>query len=231
MAIPPPEPMRWPTTLAVTDVQWQLENVSRNGGPSISGEDQVAYGGSMSRWTLSLTVVVGSRTEIKCYRALMAALQGRANTILMPAFELNWSPASQAYGVTFNVCTFDDGATFADGSYFEMTGTYAYLAFAANELDSTIYITASPYVPTPGQYIGFNDDDGNHDFHVIACKSGPDGRAYMIEPAMRRRYESSQAILCERPQCEMRLASDTEGQLTISREQYQTPTLKFVEVF
>src|SRR5262245_36852647 len=100
MPIPPPEPVRWPTTLSVTDVQWQLENKSRSGGPSLSGKEQVVIDPS-GRWTLSLTVAVASRGQIECYRALMATLRGRARIILMPAFELNWSPASLAFGCAF----------------------------------------------------------------------------------------------------------------------------------
>lgn len=239
----------WPPTLQLDNLMFELENISRGGGPSISGKEQVVASLS-GRWTAKFETFLGSRNEVTCYRALRAALDGRAGVILISPCEPAWSPAALNGGTAMVLVTHSDTTTFSDGTEYEQDGTYCYLGSNANALDETLNINCWPINPVPGTYFSILDSLGVYRLHLItSAKYNDVGSAFSsgfssgfgsgvtpqfqitIRPPLREAYLAGQVLNFGRPFCQMRLAADTSGSLTRTRSSEAKPQLSLVEVF
>ncbi len=246
-------PIMWPATLPVNNLMFQLENMSRGGGPSLSGREQIVSSPS-GRWTASFDTVLGTKSEIACYRAMMARLEGRANTILISPCEPTFSPAGLAGSAASVQAPFGQAsgqsptALFSDGSQFEQDGTYA-LAISTGAAGAiTLQMSCTP-PPLVGTYFSLTPTGSPDDWQLYLIRSflfgsgspwsggfssafGPVNQYIVsIDPPLRSPVNVSTRLNFGRPLCRMRLTSDTAGPLTRTRTAWSTPSLKFVEVF
>src|SRR5215207_6554254 len=91
-------PEQWPSLLKPRSESWHLQNLSRSGGVSITGQEMVITSGS-SRWAASLTVPIHRRDQILAFRGLIGALHGRSGTVLVgPQDMCNVTWAIDEYG-------------------------------------------------------------------------------------------------------------------------------------
>ncbi len=89
----------WPNILFPGALMWMLENTSRGGGISTNGMEQFVGSGS-SRWRADYeSVPIQTEDEVLAWRAFLAAMRGRAGTVLLPVIDWRRSPwPRDAYG-------------------------------------------------------------------------------------------------------------------------------------
>lgn len=225
--------LAWPPILdAFTAIMWQTENVSRSGGVSVLGSEQVMLAPA-GRWKASLTLSVGAMSwngsdELLAFRGFMARLRGRAGVVDLPYFD-GRGPAQLA-GQTDTV-PFGDGSTFSDGALFEDDAAGVVLAAGAAMNATQITITYPAGVqPLPGQCIGL-PGGWMHQIADLLAQAGNDWTV-LISPWLRDDYAAGAPVEVDRPTSRMRLVSDTSGALTVQAgEAFANPTLEFVEAF
>lgn len=112
----------WPTcVLKPTAVQFSLAAMTTSGGASPTGSEQVV-GNSPGRAKISLnSIPIRNKQQIRCWRAIEAALGGRAGTILVPVYDKSRGPFPLVNGKSlfaYGDVPFSDDARFDDGSGF-----------------------------------------------------------------------------------------------------------------
>lgn len=205
-----------PLLLSFTSLMWQIGLVSRSGGPSLLGTEQIVSSPA-GRWMATITPQVGTMAwngseELLAYRGLMARLRGRANVVALPYFD-GRGPA-QLLG---------------------LPSVEAELAAAASMNAVQIVLTyPSGVAPLPGQAFSIEATDGGSWLHQIAAVVDQDGDDYtvLISPWLREDYAAGIAVEVDNPTSRMRLVTDLSGALTIQAGQaWANPTLEFVEAF
>lgn len=133
-----------------------LENQSSSGGVSILGNEQVVVAPS-SRWRARFSMPVVTETSVLAWRAFVAAMGGRAGTVLVPKWEA-YGPRD-ANGRRFEelaTALYGDGETNFDLSGFGQDDTPVYATLAEPAALNATQITVN-YAPgidgvRPGQY-------------------------------------------------------------------------------
>lgn len=216
----------WPSQLIPRESMFQPESVSRSAGASLVGSEQVSVSPA-ARWRASFSIPLNTEVKVLAFRAMMAKLQGRAGTILVPKWE-NFGPKD------------DNGRRLAhrsgvpDQRRFNLVGfdrsdlTYATTAFAADQSSTRIAIELNDTEgPRPGQFFGVDD-------RLYVCQSvwretGDAPLTVQFVPWLRAGIEAGARVILDRPVCLMRLASDLSGELTMNPSNVSEVQLDFVE--
>lgn len=223
----------WPAILAPRSASWMLENASRSGGASITGAEQVTISAA-SRWRASMTIPLVREEWIVSYRAMMAALDGRAGEVEVPVFDVfvprdangrRLSPIPAA-----PLANLDGGLLLHDTSALGQTNyTHATLAANAALRATRITLTAAPSwtVPRPGQYFGI----GARLYIARAVYRATETDPWTVDfrPGLRAAAIAGDRVILDRPVCTMRLASDDTGALELEFSRYGQATLEMVE--
>lgn len=226
------DPLWLPSFSKFVSIQWSIENVSRSGGMSLLGSEQVVSSPS-GRWKAALTLSVSAQAwnspgEVLLLRGLLAKLRGRARTIAVPYVDFR-TPAHLA-GIFIERVPHSDGSGISDGSAYSQASVPVTLA-ASVAMNATLVTLLFPagIQPLPGQC--FTLPDGR--MHQVADLIAFDGAAWMVEisPWLRADYAAGAAADFDKPNCPMRLAKDDSGALTITRDIFATPSIEFVEAF
>lgn len=208
--------------------------VSRSGGVSIAGSEQIVTSGA-GRWIgkLSFQVAFGLgsgriQDTVLIWRAILAQLQGRTNILVVGPFDSGNTPAYIAGNELSAVsATFSDGAAFSDGSEFATAQTPAGVvgAVATGATALTVDMLAG-HTPEPGQYFSVN----NRLFLIQTATAGSGNQWDLsVWPPAREAIGDGASAEFDDPVCMMRLASDVDGQIDFSAYYYSEPTINLVE--
>lgn len=220
----------WPPLLIPRQASFTLDVPSRSGGLSMTGSEQVTVSGA-GRWRARLDVPLARENRILEYRALMAQLQGRAGTVLVPKWErygprdANGRRLSQLQTAGYESC----GLNFDLSAFGQDVVVHASLAAAAAAGTTQISVTLEPGIdgPRPGQYFGIGD-------RLYLCQSvwqDEEGDPTNIRffPWLRAASASGTRVILDRPVCLMRLADDGSGNVMLDAGRHGTASFEFVE--
>ncbi|MEF2551986.1 hypothetical protein VQ042_11545 [Aurantimonas sp. A2-1-M11] len=219
----------WPAGIYPRNISFAIQNVSRSGGVSTNGQEQIVGSGA-GRWMAQLAgIPIKDDDAILTWRAFHIGLRGRAGTVLVPAFDwfrANWP--KDAYGRTLDP-TFTrrrqlDGTQFEDPEIPTQSQVNATFAAPAARRATTVQITVSQGTPIKaGQY--FSPSAGR--LHLVT--SLINATTFTIEPPLRDAVTLGQSVDFTRPTCEMRLMSDDDGRLGLEVARWGFVDLSFVE--
>lgn len=223
----------WPSVLVPSSESWRLVGGSRSGGPSLTGVEQSVVGPS-ARWRGTLTIPVNKPEKVLALRALLAALDGRAGTVLVGPVEVSRAPwfVDPLTGGKITYCRGEADAT-QDPAWDANADTSADLDFRLRDgapLNATSFILDRYRggLLSPGMYFSLDDR-----MHVITALGSPDtgaqGIALTFRPWLRANYPDQHRLEFGRPVCTMRLASDDTGALELQLSRFGTVTLDLVE--
>lgn len=223
-----------PNLVAFASASWQIINVSRSGGRSITGTEQVVNSPA-GNWVADIALNIGAMDwngsrELLAYRGFLARLRGRAMVVAVPYN--NGRGPSELLGLDITTglphsddTFFDDDTGYLNGSIPVQMGA----SIGANETDILLQYPSFAR-PKAGQAIMFPDGR----MHQIAQLLDNEGEYWTvrISPWTRAAYPAGTDIEVDRVTCLMRLASDEGGTLTVTAgEPWTSPRLQFVEAF
>ena len=221
----------FPSSPTPSAILFDLENVSRSGGISTNGQEQIVQSG-VSRWTATVAgLFIRRNDQILAWRALAARMRGRSGTILVPVFDgkrANWPRDQYGRQLKPNFTRYRalDGTQYESPELPQASRIIASFSASAAHRATTVQISMSQGTPPQvGQY--FSPSPGR--LHIITEAIG--GTAYRIEPPLRAPVTAGQAVNFERPTCEMRLKEDAGASLPLSLMQFSNLSLDFVEAF
>lgn len=172
--------------------------------------------------TLEFGTLVGDK--VLAYRALLASLEGRANCVRVPLFDLWYRARDEQIGA--GSVPHGDGAPFSDGSEY-LTDDLEGVTVTAVQGARTITADFGAYGPLlqGGLYFGL----GDHPY--IATRVMWEGTVATIgcTPSMRGDYVAAELRL--KPVMIARQTEDDGGELMLRRGRFGGPTLMLTEAF
>lgn len=229
----------WPAGLAPTGADVRLQRRSGIYASPFANGGQVAARAGADQWQAELSFTVLTRRQAGLVDALTDRLGGAVGVVVVPDFE-RLRPIQQIIALTARRENDTEPAVeraFADTGYdFEDTGngfvSGAPLTVAADVAAGDAVITVRGFVPGvvvawPGQtfsvanrlYRVANDGD------VVANGSGV--ASFTCAPLARVAHATGAQVICSRPACRMRLASEDIG--SEARKIFSDRPLSFVE--
>lgn len=210
------DPIVWPTcVLKPAAAQLSLAAMTTSGGASPTGSEQVV-GNSPGRVKIALNnIPIRNREQVRCWRAIDAALGGRAGTIMVPVYDKSRGPFPTVAGqilYTYGDISFGDGALFDDGSGFYQPVIIAVMASPYDvapgavtmpvqvdygaELEAGMVFSAGEYVYVISQILSVDDTDGNMVYSIA------------FRPPAREVIAADASLDFDNPAVRCRLASD-----------------------
>lgn len=162
--------------------------------------------------------------DVLAFRALMALLEGRANLVRVPLFDV-WLAASNAQ-IAAGLVPHSDGSSFSDGALY-LTNDLAGVLVSGVQGARNITADFGDYGPIlqAGQYFGLGDQP------YVCSGISWEGNVATIRcsPTLRQDYAAEPLRL--RPVMVARQTSDDGGEHMLKSLYYTTPTLDFEEAF
>lgn len=208
--------------LAPRIINLRLVNKTRSAGESITGFEQVA-GSLATRWAFSLEFNNLKRHLIPSYRAMVAALEGRANVLRVPVFDPQFWPSDEVLGISSS--THSDGTPFSDGGEYltsDVSGVTVTGARGVKQIAVDFAWYAQHF--SGGLYFGVENET------YLATSVFWEGTVATINFQPGLRQDHTGGIFRLRPRLLMRLADDQGGELALERGIKGAPTLELVEV-
>ena len=230
--------------LAAAQVMFHPTLMTRSGGPTVTGAEQVVASSS-GRWGATLSFEVGhgvgmidaaarDADSVLAWRAVLALLEGRTNILLIGPYDKYNAPAAIA-GTAYGGRTLhSDDMTFNDASQYQQGETPARVAaaYAVGATSVTVDMLAG-HSPEPGQYFSILD-------RLFLIKSAvlsttvADRWALGVWPPARVAITAAQVAAhlhaeFDEPRCKMRMAQDSTGQLALRQLYRSSPTFELVE--
>ncbi|MGB3486684.1 MAG: hypothetical protein WBA37_11830 [Xanthobacteraceae bacterium] len=206
------------------------------GGPALNSDWEQVVPQQAQRWRANVRLSVNTTEQIFALREMIFGLEGRANTIAVPAFDRARSPWAvdqwgRTLGPKFMRRQTLDGTPFADPANFVDS-----LITARVDLDTAL--RASQVIvnitkggaPTVGMYFSIGTR-----LHMIKKIDGVDGKRYALNiwPLLRADVVRGTPVNFTSPVCEMRFQTDDQGQDILSALdlfKFGAGTLAFEEV-
>lgn len=224
----------WPPALRFSEVLLEPRNLTRSGGQTLSGDEQIVVSPA-ARWAGTMTVPIADRRHgrpehrdaVLAWRWMKSG--GRAAAILVPAKD-GRGPAQRAGIVPCGgSITHSDGSTFSDGSGYgqSYSGAYLLAPVVMNATQMRINLGLGLQL-LPG--MRFSMPGGRlHEIVDIVAWDGGTIWTVIVGPWTAADWPAGTPLEFERPVCRMRLASDEAGALSLSLNRFATPTIEFVE--
>lgn len=211
----------WPATLTPQDVQILPPRRTAGLSRSLSGFTQAV---PVIRPPFGLTLTFGNLfgDEVLAWRALIAGLEGRANCVRVPVFDL-WFRASQEQ-LHAGGAAHSDGTAFSDGALY-LTDDLVGVTVTGVQGQRNISVDFGDYgqLLQAGLYFGL----GEH-LHIAQAVWWTGSVATIrCSPTLRQDY--ADAPLRLKPTVIARQTSDDGGALTLIRGRYGAPTLQLEE--
>jgi hypothetical protein len=216
----------WDTAiLPFHSVMFSRKNLSRSGGLTISGTEQVVQSSS-DFWEAEATIKIRSKEQRLAFRAYQAQNWGRAGQWLIPVCD-------PAYPVITNVLEASFGPDFGPDFSSPLTPTVetfvtvARVTNAAAKGDQVITFTMNA-PPLPGMYFSL----GSRLYLIGSVTPSNTVRTYTANFAPKLRAATSIGATMEfaNPRCLMRLAQDNIGQMNLDMLRFADVSLNFVEI-
>ena len=225
----------WPAALKPNNGGFGQLVRSLSGGPSLSGFEQVVPQ-MTDRWQARYQVPVRNREQMLAMRAMLSNLRGRTGTVALPAYENRYAPwHKDQYGrwrTPKTMRTRDlDGTPYADPANIDdtlITATVVNAVLAgATAIDITINVGYGDPV-RPGNRFSINA----RLYEIIGVSQVGLNYHVTIWPWLRFQVYHGTVVDFTSPVCEMRLASDDQGQdamQSLDVMKYAAPVLQFEE--
>ena len=213
----------WPATLIPRNIQILPPRATQGMSTSLNRTVQVQ---AAVRPPFSVMMEFDTLTngEVLAWRAVAALLEGRANTIRLPLFDL-WLRASEA-AIGAGLVAHGDGTSFSDGALYS-TADIAGVTVTGVQGQRNIAVDFGVYgrLLQAGQYFGLGDEP------YICSGITWVGTVATIRcsPTLRRNYTA--AALKLKPTMIGRLTSDDGMALMLKDLRYGAPSVTFVEDF
>lgn len=163
--------------------------------------------------------------DVLAYRALLASLEGRANLVRVPLFDM-WF-AAQAAQLGTGATPHSDDSPFSDGAFYLSGADLEGVLVSADMGARTITADFGDFgeLIEAGLYFGLGDQP------YIATQVSWAGSVATIRtsPTMRQDYVDQELRL--KPVMICRLTEDDGGQLTLTNMRFGAPTIEFTEAF
>lgn len=223
----------WPPLLFPREAEFFPATQTVSGGQSISGSEQVISSGGAGRWRAVMSVPVRGEERVLALRAMLAGLEGRLGTILVPKWDrfrqrdINGRRFSEVGATAYGDCSlnFDLSGWGQDENPPASTGE-------SSALGSTqISVNYAPGIDgvRPGQYFGIGPR--LHIVQQVWAEDEEGASTIRFWPPLRSAVEEGTAVILDRPVCLMRLASDDAGQTVLTRRAHGVAQLEFVEAY
>ncbi|WP_034157929.1 hypothetical protein [Sphingomonas sp. ERG5] len=213
----------WPAVLEATNVQVRPPRKTYGLSKSLS---EFAQSVPAIRPPFGLTLEFEGLhgDEVLAYRALLGALEGRANTVRVPLFDL-WFAANDA-ALSAGGSPHSDGTEFSDGALYLVNDLSGVLV-TGTQGGRTITADFGGYgqLLQGGLYFGLAD----HLYLAIGVTWEGTVATIRFSPSLRTDYAGEPLKL--RPTMIARLLDDDTGQLMLQRGRFGSPTLEFEEAF
>lgn len=215
--LPPQQPM------------FHIAPMNISGPVSASGAADV-ISGDAGFWRASFgSVVVTTRERVLTWRAISAKLQGRLFPILVPYCGMYQPYPLDANGkrIFTGPVTHSDGTPFSDGAPYLSGSIRATLdADLPNRAVSGNITVDVAGVIQPGHVFSF----GERMYEIRdVVYTGENTATLTWQPPLREAVTGGTELNFDDPVCRMRLASDTEMQLSMDMNKRGFPTVNFVE--
>lgn len=219
----------WDSSLQFHSVMFARRSLSRSGGQTISGIEQVVQS-STDFWAAKVGLKIRKGTQALAYRALQAQNWGRAGQWVIPVCSQFGVPISPPLA---DFSWSDDWADdFSTGPAPPVIppGEGALTTADAVRGDRTLtFEFIDPgFVPKPGMYFSI----GNRLYLIATAGSTGVVRTYTVTfvPSLRADADTGTSIEFSSPRCLMRLAEDNIGDMDLDMLRFADITLSFVEV-
>lgn len=221
--------INWPGALLPRLVDFHPENQSRSGGLSMTGSEQLTISNA-GRWRAKVTVSVRGESTNLALRAFVAAMEGRAGTVLVPKWEkfrprdVNGRELSQVPSVGYTCDDFN----------FDLSGfgqsDFTHATLAANAAQGATQISVNLLDgdgPRAGHYFGM----GQRLYRCGSVWQVEEGDPTQVRfwPRLRSADLENARVILDRPVCLMRFADDNVGESALSRAGSGSVTFDFVE--
>ncbi|PTR11756.1 MULTISPECIES: hypothetical protein [unclassified Novosphingobium] len=162
--------------------------------------------------------------DVLAYRAIHASLEGRANMVRVPLFDV-WYAATQAE-IMGGMVTHSDGTAFSDGALY-LTRDLSGVLVSGLQGARTITADFGGYgqLLQAGLYFGL----GEHPYIATGVSWSGSVATIRCSPSLRKDYDAEPLRL--RPTMIGRLPDDDNGALTLEALRYGTPSIEFTEAF
>jgi hypothetical protein len=219
--------MVWPRELLTpTRFSARLRNTSVSGGRGTAGAEQVITSPS-GWWQFSLEdVIVQGASAVRAYRSILAGLDGRAGTILMPVWDGLQNPAGYPVEVPWD----EEDILWDPDIPWESNVTNIVVDGDTAQGATSLNVTWTGTGPTSGIYFSARVGD-LYTFHWISrlVSTGANTATLTIRPRLRIALPGATSLEFDDPRCLMRPATDDEGELMLQAPSQSRPSLTFVE--
>jgi hypothetical protein len=217
-----PELITFPRRLVARTTNLRLINRTRSSQESLSGFVQVAASVAQ-RWALTLEFNTLKRENVLAYRAIIAALEGKANHLRVPIVDSRLWPEDAALGL--EDVPHSDGTPFDDGTLYsagDIAGVYVNALKGSKRISVDMGAFGEAF--TAGQYFGIGDE------LYICTRIWWEGSVATVDcqPGLRRDHSGSPFRL--RPVLVCQLAEDEVGDHPLEWGIRTSPTLDLREV-
>lgn len=227
-------PLVWPSILVPSSEQWFARGLSRSGGQTFSGIEQVVQSPA-ARMTATLTVPCNTDAKVLAMRALLAGLDGRAGTVLVGPMEVRRAPwaADPLTGGLLSPAVARRNAAINPGwnANGDTAATLDFRTFGSVAMNAVAMSVQRLRggILRPGMYFSIGDR-----LHVISALRAADGGgagviAIEFRPWTQSTYAAGTVVEFGRPKAAMRLATDDTGALDLQLSRFGTVTLDLVE--
>ena len=212
------DPIVWPKTLLVpASVKLSLQSSSRGGGQTIGGNEQVATSPGSQRWAVTFGgLAIRTRDQVLAWRAIEAQADGRANAIMVPAYDWSRGPLKSP---------FVDSLAFGAAPFVPAVSAIVTAADAAVN-DTSLSVTWTGPAPLPGQHFAV----GYSLYRVRTISSSAAGAGTLtLRPWLRGGIPSGTPLNFDDPVCLVRLAKDDGLALDLNLWRFGSASVDFVE--
>lgn len=213
----------WPATLIPRNIQIRTPRATNSLNRSQTGFTQAV---PQIRPPFGLKLEFDSLfgTDVLAYRAIVASLEGRANRVRVPLFDM-WFTATDAQ-IGAGKVPHSDGSMFSDGALY-LTNDLEGVTVTAEQGSRNITADFGAYGPLlqAGLYFGLGDQP------YIATQVSWAGSVATIRSSPTMRIDYVDQPLRLRPVMICQLADDDDGQLALTNMRYGSPTIEFEEAF
>lgn len=213
----------WPATLVPKNIQILPPRATQGLTTSLSHFTQAQ---SVIRPPFAITMEFDELFggDVLAWRAIMALLEGRANTVRLPLFDL-WFRASDA-AIGAGLASLSDGAAFSDGASLS-TPDLVGVTVTGVQGQRNIAVDFGRYgqLIEAGLYFGI----GDHPYIAAAVSWSGSVATIRCSPTLRESYDAAPLRL--KPTMIGRLSNDDSGALMLQRMRHGAPTISFTEDF
>lgn len=222
----------WPAILCPRSGAFAPFVRSLSGGPALDSTEQVQPQ-LHDKWIAVFEFLLRTSADVLAMRSFVTQMRGKVNSVALPNFDLRAPWAVDAYGVERNAKWARnrglDGTLYEDSVGLVDSLIVASLnASAAINATTVAFNIATGSAPTPGMQFSL----GNRLYAINTVSSAGSVHTCGIWPWLRAAALIDATVNFTSPRCEMRFATDGEGQEAFSGltgRRYGPVTLRFEE--